>query len=121
MLPSMNIQRMLMLVNRVRLDYATAAEFDELSTFLGEHSDGEILAMMGACDAMAPLRRLVDEALPGVALTSMAHPYNMPWWRRLIIRAAPTCTLWRHSPLWDILYFAPWPRWQISRQEVMNA
>ena len=37
--------------------------------------------------------------------------------RRMIVRAAPTCTLWTISWVKDVLIFRPWPRWVITMQE----
>lgn len=40
------------------------------------------------------------------------------WLRGLIVRAAPTCTLWEHNIGMDVLVFRPWPRWKISFEEI---
>jgi hypothetical protein len=39
------------------------------------------------------------------------------FFRRLIVNAAPTCTLWLVSPYRDALFFRFYPRWQIDRKE----
>ena len=46
----------------------------------------------------------------------------MPRWLHLmIVRAAPTCTLWNHYDLnEDALRFALWRRWAISGRELMQ-
>jgi hypothetical protein len=36
------------------------------------------------------------------------------WARRVIVRAAPTCTLWRYRANMDDLVFRPWPCWSIA-------
>lgn len=45
----------------------------------------------------------------------------MRWIRRLLVRAAPTCTLW--VPMWnaDALRFRFNKRWIITHEEVMEA
>lgn len=56
----------------------------------------------------------------GVALVSMSHPMPPKWWRRLVVLAAPTCTLWRFDPLHQVYFFRLWERWRITHQEVEN-
>ena len=44
------------------------------------------------------------------------------WWRRVIVRAAPTCTLWRYpkSLHRDVVTFVFWPGWEITGREMMQ-
>jgi hypothetical protein len=48
---------------------------------------------------------------------------TMPkWLRRLIVRAAPTCTLWVDGPLnWDVLQFRFNRRWVITWTEIEDS
>lgn len=43
------------------------------------------------------------------------------WFRRLIVRAAPSCTLWRALYHVDCLEFILWPKWKISGIELVEA
>lgn len=42
------------------------------------------------------------------------------WWRtpRFIVRASPTCTLWRVSIYGDFVEFRFFPRWRITAQRL---
>lgn len=40
------------------------------------------------------------------------------WLRRAIVRAAPTCTLWRYDVWADCMRFVFWPRWTATYQEI---
>jgi len=37
---------------------------------------------------------------------------------KAIIRAAPTCTLWKQHPVFDLIVFRPFKRWKISHLEL---
>lgn len=41
--------------------------------------------------------------------------------RKVIVRAARTCTLWAHSTDGDFVYFRLYPKWKIAYMEMMNA
>jgi hypothetical protein len=40
---------------------------------------------------------------------------------RILVRAAPTCTLYRHHFNMDVLEFRFWPRYRITMLEVVDA
>lgn len=44
----------------------------------------------------------------------LSVPYRGSWFRRRIVLAAPTCTLWVPMLYWDALIFAPWA-WYCGR------
>jgi hypothetical protein len=49
-------------------------------------------------------------------------PYRkMSWLRRLIVRAIPTCTLWRQDDYLPRWRFVLWPSLVVGREEIEEA
>lgn len=49
---------------------------------------------------------------------SLWHDADTHWFRRLIVRAAPTCTLWRPHYYSDVCVFVLWPRLHVTGLEM---
>lgn len=75
------------------------------------------------------LRR--DKVVPFSDITGGIHPYAplafaaplakpVSWFRRMIVRASSTCTLWRFSLNDECWHFRLWPRWYITSTEAVE-